>query len=155
MFHFFKKYQDQHFKRIPYDSSIEERWEKFHKEQQEKKKKEEEDKKKQEEEHKKAEEERKLHPEAAEKTEAEPAAAAPPKKIQPEKEEEEEEKTELKGTPVESKKVDEKFKRISTYNGDVLDRYSWGQGVWDVTVQLALPPGTKPKMVLFLRVFDL
>ena len=51
-------------------------------------------------------------------------------------------------TVVEPVKVDEKFKKISTYNGDTLDRYSWGQGVLDVTVQVALPPGTKTKMVL-------
>ena len=41
--------------------------------------------------------------------------------------------------------VDEKMKRISTFNGDVLDNYWWGQTVNDVTFQLELPQGTLPK----------
>ena len=129
MFHFFKKYQDLHFKRVPYDPKTEERWEVYRKEQEEKMKKQAEEKKKMDEELKKAEEERKLHPEAAPKVEAAPKEEAPKVVEQP------------------TKPVDEKFKKISTYNGDTLDRYSWGQGVWDVTVQVELPPGTKPKMV--------
>ncbi len=136
MFHFFKKYQEQHFKKVPYDPAMEERWAKYQKEQ-------EESKKKAEEEHKKKEEERKLHPELA-KAESKPAAvsvSAPAAEKKPEMEEQ-------KKKPEEPKKpIDEKFKRISTYNGDVLDRYTWGQGVWDVTVQVVLPPGTKPSMV--------
>ena len=35
--------------------------------------------------------------------------------------------------------------RISTYNGDVTDKYAWSQDISQVTVQIPLPPGTKPK----------
>jgi len=113
--YFFNKFQELHFKRIPYDPSIEQRWEKYQKEMQEKRKEEEERKK-----------------EAEKKKEEAP------------EEEMREPQTQVKEEP---SQIEEKFKRISTYNGDVLDRYSWGQGVWDVTVQLDLPPGTKPKML--------
>ena len=34
---------------------------------------------------------------------------------------------------------------LSTYNGDKLDNYWWGQTVNDVSVQLEIPEGTKPK----------
>ena len=37
------------------------------------------------------------------------------------------------------------MKRISTYNGDVLDNYWWGQTVADVTFQSEIPEGTKTK----------
>ena len=39
------------------------------------------------------------------------------------------------------------MKGISTYNGDVTEKYSWSQGVFDVTAQINLPEGTTPKMV--------
>mmetsp|Transcript_62447 Transcript_62447/g.71633 ORF Transcript_62447/g.71633 Transcript_62447/m.71633 type:complete len:343 (-) Transcript_62447:206-1234(-) len=52
----------------------------------------------------------------------------------------------------ETKKVEEKHKpldpevsRISTYNGDVTDKYSWSQALREVTVQIELPEGTKAK----------
>jgi hypothetical protein len=32
---------------------------------------------------------------------------------------------------------------ISTYNGDQTDKYNWSQGVFDVTMQVPLPEGTK------------
>lgn len=35
--------------------------------------------------------------------------------------------------------------RISTYNGDVTDKYSWSQGITEVTMQIVLPEGTKPR----------
>lgn len=35
--------------------------------------------------------------------------------------------------------------RISTYNGDQTDKYSWSQGVTEIVVQVPLPPGTKTK----------
>jgi len=35
--------------------------------------------------------------------------------------------------------------RISTYNGDVLDKYWWAQGWNDVQIQLNIPPGIKKK----------
>eukprot|EP00826_Nyctotherus_ovalis_P005095 TRINITY_DN11141_c0_g1_i2.p1 TRINITY_DN11141_c0_g1~~TRINITY_DN11141_c0_g1_i2.p1 ORF type:complete len:338 (+),score=121.21 TRINITY_DN11141_c0_g1_i2:156-1169(+) len=122
--YFFNKYQELHFKRVPYDPKIEEKWEKYQKEQQEKRKQEE---------SKKAEE-------ASKPKESQEAQESADNKEKPQEPLVGEQKSE----PV---KVEEKFKRISTYNGDVLDRYSWGQGVWDVTVQLGLPPGTKPKML--------
>lgn len=143
MFHFFKKYQEQHFKRFPPDPKIEEKWEKFQKEQEELKKKQEEQKKKDEEQRKKDEEDKKnkVPPPAA-------TSQVPTEKAVPVKAPVEEVKEAPKpAAPIEVKPVQEKFKRISTYNGDVLDRYSWGQGVWDVNVQVILPPGTKPKMV--------
>ena len=36
---------------------------------------------------------------------------------------------------------------ISTYNGDETDKYNWSQGVFDVTVQIPLPEGTKANML--------
>lgn len=35
--------------------------------------------------------------------------------------------------------------RISTYNGAVTDKYSWSQGIREVTVQIEVPPGTKAR----------
>ena len=37
------------------------------------------------------------------------------------------------------------MEKISTYNGDSTDKYNWSQAVREVTVQVPLPPGTKPK----------
>ena len=37
--YFFNRYQDLHFKRVPYDPTIEDKWKKYQEEQQEKKKK--------------------------------------------------------------------------------------------------------------------
>ena len=34
---------------------------------------------------------------------------------------------------------------ISTYNGDKTDKYNWSQGLTEVTVQVPLPEGTKPR----------
>lgn len=45
------------------------------------------------------------------------------------------------------KKVDDKIVNISTYNGGVTDKYFWSQSVTDVTVQVAIPKGTKSKNV--------
>jgi len=42
------------------------------------------------------------------------------------------------------KNIDPAFYGISTYNGDKTDKYSWSQGIKDVTMQIELPPGTKP-----------
>lgn len=36
---------------------------------------------------------------------------------------------------------------ISSYNGGVTDRYIWSQSVTDLTVQVAIPKGTKSKNV--------
>ena len=46
-----------------------------------------------------------------------------------------------------SKKVDEKMLNISSYNGGVTEKYVWSQSVTDVTVQIAVPKGTKSKNV--------
>jgi hypothetical protein len=142
VFHFFKKYQEQHFKRFPPDPKIEEKWEKFQKEQEELKKKQEEQKKKDE-------EDKKNKVPIPTATSQLPTEKAAPEKVPVE------EKKEIPkpAAPKEENKkpVEEKFKRISTYNGDVNDRYSWGQGVWDVNVQVILPPGTKPKMVFIKK----
>jgi hypothetical protein len=116
--YFFNKFQELHFKRVPYDPSIEQRWEKYQKEMEEKRKQEEE----------KRTEEKKKEAEAAKEEKKEPVEV----QTQPQQE---------------PPKIEEKFKRISTYNGDVLDRYSWGQSAFDVTVQLDLPQGTKPGML--------
>lgn len=42
------------------------------------------------------------------------------------------------------KNIDPSFYGISTYNGDKTDKYSWSQGIKDVTMQIPLPEGTKP-----------
>ena len=131
-----------HFKKVPLDPAIEERWAKYGKEQEEAKKKQEEEKKNAEEEKKKKDEEKKANPDATVTT----TEKTVPSVTKDKEDEKEESKTEKKPEPP-KKPLDEKFKRISPYNGDVLDRYTWGQGVWDVTVQVPLPTGTKPKMV--------
>lgn len=41
--------------------------------------------------------------------------------------------------------IDPKMAKISTYNGDETDKYSWSQGITEVMVQVPLPEGTKPK----------
>ena len=40
-----------------------------------------------------------------------------------------------------------KNEAISTYNGDQTEKYNWSQSVFDVTVQLPLPEGTKANML--------
>jgi hypothetical protein len=37
---------------------------------------------------------------------------------------------------------------ISTYNGGMTEKYLWSQSVNDVTVQIKIPKGTKPKEVI-------
>ena len=41
---------------------------------------------------------------------------------------------EVKKPELPKKEVDEKLARISTYNGDVTDKYSWSQGITEVVV---------------------
>lgn len=43
---------------------------------------------------------------------------------------------------------------ISTHNGDTTDKYNWSQGLTDVTVQVPIPEGTKPKMVIKISYFS-
>lgn len=42
------------------------------------------------------------------------------------------------------KPIDPTKEKISTYNGSTTEKYNWSQGINDLTVQIALPPGTKP-----------
>ena len=44
--------------------------------------------------------------------------------------------------PIENKPIS-----ISTYNGDVCDKYNWSQGVSDVTIQFPLPEAVSKKML--------
>ena len=52
-----------------------------------------------------------------------------------------------------TKKIDEKFESISTYNGDKCDNYSWSQGIMDVNIQIKLPENTQTSKVIFYFIF--
>ena len=49
--------------------------------------------------------------------------------------------------PKPQKPIENKPISISTYNGDVCDKYNWSQGVSDVTIQFPLPEAVSKKML--------
>lgn len=48
-----------------------------------------------------------------------------------------------KEAPKAKSEVVNEMEKISTYNGDSTEKYNWSQSVFDVTVQIPLPEGTK------------